>query len=59
MSWIREGELNLLERFSANVLKVRVIFISPYITFVHAYCRFITMEMMSSTGHSKQLFRKL
>lgn len=25
MSWIREGELNLLERFSANVLKVRVL----------------------------------
>lgn len=23
MSWIREGELNLIERFSANILKVR------------------------------------
>lgn len=23
MSWIREGELNLIEKFSANILKVR------------------------------------
>lgn len=25
MSWIREGELNLLERISANILKVSLV----------------------------------
>lgn len=27
MSWIREGELNLLEKISANVLKVSLIYL--------------------------------
>lgn len=46
MSWIREGELNLLEKISANVLKVSLIYlyILKYLYFLSSPSFFFSPE---------------